>query len=287
MSDAPPALPSVGTAFAEQVRVVGLAVRREALLLTIALCLIGLVVLLEDGRDGGVNGLPVPALAMIALGALAPFAVWKGERVFGGGHLWTLPVKRRRHALIKVLAGGLWLLAAVAVIQLWIFGVALASGGGLVDHDVRMLVGPGGGVTPVEWSTRPWEWAVPFTTAVTCYLIGSAFMLGVRYPLRWGTAAVAGFIGLGLLSEVGVTGGLAEALFDLVTEGPLGVDAATGGGEARETDELTGGRDVVGPEVLVLWYELPTFAGWAPAALAWMAAGAAALLVAASRHREG
>ena len=290
MSDpAIPRLPGFGTVFIEQLRVVGLAVRREALLLAVGLCLIGLLVLADRAGDGGpVNGLPVPALAMIALGALSPFAVWKGERVFGGGHLWTLPVERRRHALIKVLAGGVWLLVAVAGVQLWILGVALATGGSVVDHETRMLVGPAGvgDLTPVPWSTQPWEWAAPFTTATTCYLIGSAFMLGVKYPLRWGTAAVAAFLALGLLAEIGLTGGLAEAVFEVVVQGPLGMDPAMGGGTAQETDHLTGGRDVVGPEVLVIWHRLPSFERWAPAAAAWFALGAIALWVAASRHRE-
>jgi len=286
---ASPALPRFGTVFVEQVRVVGLAVRRAAALLAALLAVVAVLVLIDmaDSSEAA-NAIPTPPLVMIALGALSPFAVWKGERVFDGGHLWTLPFPRQRHALIKVAAGGLWLLVAVAAIQLWIIALAAVTGGDIGVHGTRMLMGPGGpsDVTPVAWSTQAWEWVVPFTTALTCYLIGSAFMLGVKYPLRWGTLAVAAFIALGLIAEEGLMGGLPGRLFDTVVESALGMNEAVGGGEATETDQLTGGRDVIGPEVLVLWTRLPALERWAPAALFWLALGGGALWVAASRHRE-
>lgn len=280
--------PAFGTVLSEQLRVVGLAVRREALALAAVVCLISLLILVDAGQDGGaVTALPMPAITMIVLGALAPFAVWKGERVFAGAHLWTLPVEGRRHALTKVAAGGVWLLAAVAGLHLWLLVLALATGGSFGADETRMMMGPGGvsDLTPVRWTTPPWEWAAPFTVAFTCYLIGSAFMLGVKHPLLWGTAAVASFFGLGLVAELGVTGGLAERLFDAVVMGPVGIDAATGGGDGQETNRLTGERDLIGPEVLVLWTRLPSLGGWAPAALFWAALGVVALWIAASRHR--
>ena len=290
MTDTAHPLPGTAAVFAEQLRVTGLAVRREALVLTAVLSVLAAMLLFDAWTDGdALNGLPIPPVMMIVMGALAPFAVWKGERVFGGAYLWTLPVGRRRHALIKVFAGGVWLLVAIAAIQLWILGVSLASGGDLMEHRTRMLAGPGGAadLIPVAWTPRPWEWVAPFTTGAICYLIGSAFILGVKYPLRWGTAAVALFPMLGLLSETGITGGLAEALFGAVVNGPLGIDAAmTGRGVADETERLTGGRDVVGPEVLVIWYRLPSLGQWAPATLLWAALGALALAVGAWRHRE-
>jgi hypothetical protein len=286
-------LPRSGAVFAEQVRVVGLAVRREALLLAVVLAVFGLLVLLEVGleRDGdSVPGVPVPPVLMIVLGALAPFAVWKGERVFGGAHLWTLPVERQRHALTKVLAGGVWLLIAVAGFQLWLLALGVATGGGIGEEQTRMLAGPGGrsDLRPVAWSTPWWEWLVPFSTAITCYLIGSAFMLAVRHPLRWGTAAVATLIGLQLLGELNVTRPVAHAVLEVVIESPVGMDPAMGGGESEETQRLTGREDAMGlgPEVLVIWYRLPSFGRYAPAALFWLALGALAVGLASMRHRE-
>ena len=38
------------------------------------------------------------------IGALLPIAVWARDARFGPSFLWTVPVDRRRHALIKVLA---------------------------------------------------------------------------------------------------------------------------------------------------------------------------------------
>jgi hypothetical protein len=284
-------LPRASAVFVEQLRVVGLAVRREAFLLTIVLTVLGFLVLLEAWGDRDqVPAVPMPPVLMIVLGALSPFAVWKGERVFGGGHLWTLPVERRRHALTKVLAGGVWLLVAVVGLHLWMLGVGLATGGGIGEQQTRMLVGPGGAgdLTPVEWSTPAWEWAVPFSVAITCYLIGSAFILAVKHPLRWGAAAVASFIGLQLLSELHVTAGVANAVMNTVVESPLGLDRALGGGEADETEALTGREDAMGlgPEVLVLWSRFPSLNDYAPAALFWFALAAAAVWIAASRHRE-
>ena len=282
MTDLAHPLPGAASVFAEQLRVVGLAVRREALALATVLVLIGVLVIFDGLTDGDrANGMPAPPITMIALGALAPFAVWKGEQVFGGAHMWTLPVERRLHALTKVFAGGVWLLAAVAVIQLWILGVALATGGVLNGEEVRMLVGPGGvdDLTPVRWSTPAWGWATPFTTASICYLIGSAFLVGVRYPLRWGTAAVAAFVALGFITEEVVSGGLLQLVFNTMTDGPVGMNEAMGIGVADEIERPGGGA-------LGLWYRLPTLRGWSLAALAWAALASAMLWVAASRHRE-
>ena len=291
MSDvATPRLPGFGTVFAEQLRVVGLAVRREATVLLAGLAVVSALVWIDMlDAQGSMDGMPMPPVMMIVFGALAPFAVWKDERPFDGAHLWTLPVERRRHALTKVLAGGVWLLVAVAALQIWLLGLALATGGDLVEQQTRMLVRPGGlsDLVPVPWTPQPWQWASPFTTAVTCYLIGSAFMLGVKYPLRWGTLAVVAFVGFGILSEEVLPPGPPERLFEWIVEGPVGIDPATvGGGDAQETETLTGGRDFIGPEVLVIWRRLPSFEQWAPAALAWLGLGAIAVSVAAWRHRE-
>jgi hypothetical protein len=201
-----------------------------------------------------------------------------------------LPVERRRHALSKVLAGGFWLLIVVTGFQLWLQGLALITGGELQQNETRLLIGPGGpgDLTPVQWTTPVWQWATPFTTVVICYIISSAFMLGVRHPLRWGTAAVAAFFLLGLLAEGDLVGlGFTDHLFALLTEGPFGIDPATGGGDSIETSELTGGRDVLGdPEIRVLWHQLPSFERWIPAVLAWAAFALSAFSVALFRHRE-
>ncbi len=110
-------------------------------------------------------------------------------------------------------------------------------------------------------------------------------MLGVKHPLRWGMAAIASLVGLGLLAESEVTGGLAEALFELVTEGPLGIEAAVGGGVAEEVE---GAPPPPGTStsMLVIWYTLPNLSRYLPAALLWGALGAVSLTAAAWRHRE-
>jgi hypothetical protein len=282
VTDVAHTLPRPGAVFAEQLRVVGLAVRREALALAAVLVLIGLIVFIDSWGDGqAANGMPAPPITMIALGALAPFAVWKGEQVFGGAHMWTLPVERRLHGLSRVLAGGVWLLVAVALIQLWMLAVSLATGGVVNGEEVRMLVGPGGveDLTPVRWSTPAWGWLTPFTTASICYLIGSAFILGVRHPLRWGVAAVAAFVGFAFITEEVLSGGVLQSVFDFITDGPVGMNEAMGIGVADEVERPDG-------TPLGLWYKLPSLRGWAPAALAWATIASAMLWAAASRHRE-
>ena len=290
MTDLPaPRLPGFAAAFAEQVRVVGLAVRPQAAGLALVLLAAGILRLLDVQDSGGeASAFPIPPVLMIVLGALSPFAVWKGEQVFGHAHLFTLPVEKRRHALAKVLAGGLWLTLAVAAIQLALIGLALATGGSVGESETRMMAGPGGvqDLVPVRWSTPAWQWATPFTTALVCYVIGSAFMLGAKYPLRWGTAAVAAFLGVGLLGEFGIVGGLPQLLFEQANMGPFGINQAIGVGVANE---IEGAPPAPGSNasMLVLWYSLPSLETWGRAVLAWAAAACIALWIAASRHREG
>jgi hypothetical protein len=274
--------------FIEQVRLVGLAVRREAAVLALVLACITVFVLLEAFRTGErINFQPLPPIILLALGALAPFAVWKGERIFSGAHLWTLPVERRWHALLKVLAGAVWLLTAVAGLHLWLLGISLVTGGSVGEAETRMLAGPGGidDLTPVPWSTRPWEWAMPFVAALLAYLFGSALVLGFKHPLRWLAGAVAAFIALLAFDEADLADGLSRFIFDTVITGPMGLEAAIGGAPSREFDGRppAPGSDA---SVLVVYYALPSLARTVPAAVLWFALGAAALGVAAWRHRE-
>jgi hypothetical protein len=162
----------------EQVRVLGLSLRREALVVAVVLAVATLIVggELARGGPGFDSSDPFPT-ALVSF--LFPFAVWKSEKRFGPAFLWTLPVDRRRLALVKVFAGWVWLMAAMAVFVAWLLALALIARVSFVDVLMRL----------------------PFTATTATYLLGSALVLGLRHPLRWllGTAGL--FFLVGSLSQ--------------------------------------------------------------------------------------
>lgn len=164
----------------EQVRIVGLRLRREALVVAVVLGIVTLVIAADIVRGRAATWFDSDEWAGIGVVSfLYPFAVWRGEKRFGPGFLWTLPVDRRRLALARVAAGWVWLMAALAVFVVWQCTLAALSG-----------------VTGAE-TVSP---AVLYG-ATGLYLFGSALVLGLRHPLRvlLGTFGVC-FL-LGLLNE--------------------------------------------------------------------------------------
>lgn len=233
----------------------------------------------------------LPAMA----GLLFALAAWWGEDRFGAGFPWTLPVDRRQHALTRVAAGWIWLMAGVLGFVLWLLALALLTGGNLTAAEtVRLLpaspFAASTGVDPValrtvRWSPDPLLWLVPFTAATGTYLPASALALGARHPLRWIGGAVLGFF----LLLGGIEGAGAVALrlaltrmLNAVFNGPWGLDALlTGRTESLHTEvTLSTGQTVP------VWHELPQTGQWAAATLVWTLAGLAALWAASLRHRE-
>ena len=146
----------------EQIRIVGLSLRREALLVAVVLGVGTLVIGIEIAGGGpGFDSDETFPTALISF--LFPFAVWRGERRFGPAFLWTLPVDRRRLALAKVFAGWVWLMAALAFFVSWLLAL------GLLAH-----------ASPARTVMR-----LPLTATIAAYLLGSALVLGLRHPLRW------------------------------------------------------------------------------------------------------
>lgn len=281
---APSSLPRNGSVFLEQVRVVGRGLRREALglgcLLLLATAIVFIVMLREGER---VDFEPVGAQFTLLAGLLLPLSVWRGEKPFGGGYLWTLPVERRRHALLKLAAGGLWLLLAVTAFLLWLLVLALLTGGGIGADETRMLATGSGAHAPVRWTTPAWEWAAPFTAALIGYLLGSALALGVEHPVRTAAALLFGFLLLLFLFEEVFPVNYLEPAVQQVMVGTWGLDAAlTGGAESLSRDV----KSANGEQAFVSWSQLPSAERWASASALWTALGAAALFAALRRHRE-
>jgi len=288
--------PPLRAVLGEQVRAVGHALRRPAIaaaaLVGVGTLLLAIQIVREPvaGLDFGPEHQMLPGI----LGFLFPIAVWQGEKRFGDGFLWTLPVDRRRHALAKAAAGWVWLMAAVAFFALWLAVLTLATGGSFLGVEPRALLPsyelPAGVLDPatlrtVYWTPQPLLWLVPFTAATGAYLLASALALGVRHPLRWIAGVVLGFllvvVALEATNTIRFSLGPARLLSSLYN-GPYGLDALlTARTESLRTEAIlaNGGRAVV-------WRGLPDLGQWAVATAGWTLGGLVALWAAASRHRE-
>lgn len=159
----------------EQIRIVGHGLRREALVTAVVIGVVTVVIMIDIVSGNAESWFDSDDWAPLGIAAfLLPFAVWWREKPFGPSFLWTLPVDRRRLALTRVLAGWVWLIAALAAVFLW--QAALAA------------------VSTVEGAlTLPLS---SFIGVTATYLFGSALVLGLRHPLRWllGTVAVVGLL---------------------------------------------------------------------------------------------
>jgi hypothetical protein len=170
-------LPRMSDVIREQIRVVGLSLRREALVVAIVLVIVTLRIALDIVQGTAASWFDTGDWAVIGIASfLFPFAVWRRDRQFGPAFLWTLPVDRRRLSIAKVFAGWVWLMAALAVFVLWHLALALLSG--VPDPQIVSLT--------------------VFSGTTAMYLLGSAVVLGLRHPLRWllGTVAVLALLGM-------------------------------------------------------------------------------------------
>ena len=289
-------MPHLRTVLGEQVRAVGHALRRPAIVAGALVAGGTLLVAIQilRGPVAGLDFWPESQMLPGVLGLLFPIAVWRGEKRFGDGFLWTLPVGRRRHALAKVAAGWVWLMAAIAFFTLWLAVLALATGGSFLGVEPRELLPsyevPPGVLDPatlrtVQWTPRPVLWIVPFTAATGTYLLSSALALGVKHPLRWIVGVVLAFlllvIGLEATNTIRLSMGPSR-LLSSAYHGPYGFDALlTARTESLRTEAVlaNGGR-------IAVWRGLPHLGQWAAATAGWTLGGLLALWAAASRHRE-
>ena len=289
-------LPAWSSVAVEQVKSVGLAVRRE----TVVLCT-GLVVLLigapllprfgvevMDNVPGlGLDPADLGVLAMLT-GLVFPLLVWKDERRFGESEIWILPFDHASQARMKVMAGWVWLMGVVA------FGVATISltlivlGGSLGLEETRLLAtdlagareGLSTAITTVRWRTPAWYWILPFTSATGAYLVISALLLGSRRPFHWAAGLWGVFIGLALLGEDGRGWVVSQAVVDALAH-PVET-VATGAKPDRLYNVL-----LESGEHSNIWVSLPTFGRWAATAIPALVLSTVAVWAAAGRHREG
>lgn len=162
----------------EQVRVVGLGLRIEALV-TAAVLAVGTFAIGAEIAGGGSGFDSDETFPTALIAFLFPFALWRTEKRFGPGFLWTLPVDRRVLALAKVFAGWVWLMAALAFFGFWLLALTLLGGAPPVHHLMR----------------------IPVAATIAMYLFGSALVVGLRHPLRWLLGAAGVVLLLGGLSD--------------------------------------------------------------------------------------
>ena len=285
-------IPAMKAVWIEQLRVVGLAIRREGALAALVLGL-GSLAFIAFSRKSILQAMVAGAMGELVFdpgeppwgffavlaGLLLPLVVWKGERRFGDTPLWSLPVDHRRHALLKVAAGWVWLLAILGAALGWVTLTTVASGGTMGVDEVRLLVldpagaaeGTPGATESVSWTTPWWEWALPFTSATAAYLLASTLMLATARPLFWAAGLwVAGAVVLGVGDKWDI--GWIQRTAEFV--------AWYAGGDSftRGMQLPTGGREV--------WTLLPTIGMWTASSAFWIGLGLAGVLGASGRARN-
>lgn len=287
-------VPRWGDVAVEQVRTVGLALRREMIILLVILGVFGALTAASIARvlaasSGSVSvgdgvQLTVP---MMLIGLVTPFAVWRDERPSRRDYHHAMPVARAGHTLTKLLAGWCWLVLAVALCLLFVAGLELVS--------VR-LTGGSSGVAPA------WSWMVPVTSASVAYLLSSAAVVGSDHPWRW----VGGAVVLpALLTAISMTAQVRQldTMLDTITHGHYGMEAAIFGDirvasgsphEFRPAQDLMSARRATGiaPEVVMRGHRIllqptvPSVERWLGATLLWGALGMVLVGIATVRRAE-
>ena len=164
----------------EQIRIVGVCLRREALVVGVVLGIVTLVIAVNIVRGTAASWFDSDEWAQVAFaGFFLPFAVWRSDKRFAPAFLWTLPVDRRQLALATVFAGWVWLMTAAVVYYAWQLTLAALSG----VPGAETLAG------------------AAFVGATAAYLFGSALVLGLRHPLHWLLGAGALLFLLGFLND--------------------------------------------------------------------------------------
>lgn len=280
----------VRVAALEQMRVVGLAIRRETLLLCGAMVAFATVGPYLEEFSTPQNPLIVDPSDLgylaILVALVAPIGVWKGERFFGESPLWMAPVDQALHARLKIFSGWVWLMAVIAFGYAVIVVTILAVGGSIGADETRLLAtdvaaaraGATEVLVPTAWSTQLWQWTLPFTAATPVYLAASAFLVGLRRPVIWGAGIWIGLITLGEFSDserlpmvAWVINGLVY-LFDML---------GTGGTQTAQISV-----PVAPGEWTRAWAGLPTAGPWVSATVGWLALAILAVWAATRRSRE-
>jgi hypothetical protein len=251
--------PRLRDVLVEQLRMVGLSLRPEALIVAAVLGVGTFLIGVEILKGGpGFDSRETFPTGLIAF--FLPFAVWRGVQRFGPDFLWSLPVDRRQLALARVFAGWVWLMAAVSVFALWLLTLALVARAPIAPNLAR----------------------IPFTSTAAAYLLGSAVVLGLRHPLRWLIGIAGLFFLFGGLNDLfgrtangdGSSVAWSEA-WRWAMHGPYGLRTVLSSSGFFVADDAGASPGT-----------LPDLMEWAITTVIWFGGGLAALWAALLRHRE-
>jgi hypothetical protein len=173
------ATPRWSDALLEQIRVVGLSLRREALVVAAVLGF-GTAVIGHELAGGGPGFDSRETFPTALIAFFYPFLVWRNDKRFAPSFLWSLPVDRPRLALARVFAGFVWFMAAIAFFITWLLTLGLVAGASSA-HTVSRI---------------------PFIATIGMYLFGSAVVVGLRHPMRWLLGAGGVLFLMGILGDV-------------------------------------------------------------------------------------
>jgi len=238
----------------EQFASVGLALRREGMVVGICAAVFTAVVgwMRLQSSAANVPLSPAEGIAAAMMALLIPMAVWKGEDPAHRGYHHAMPVGHGEHAVARGAAGLAWTLAAVAAFFGWMGLLAGVTGGG------------------VE-SVPAWQWAAPFAGATVLYLLGSALTLATPRPWRWLGGAAVGYLFLGAFRAVDAARPLTDAV-DAVVSGHYGLTTVITG-LVRHTEYM--GHPM-----------MADVGAWLTATILWLATSVSLFLFAAYRQPE-
>ena len=279
----------------EQFKAVGLAVKREALVLGCLIVAFTGIFLWSYLRSLGnpnhnvsFDFVPTVVLPLLLLGFLVPLSVWKGDEPSRRSYLWSMPTDRSRHTLLKNFNGWVWFMVLIAAYLLWMLGLAAVTGSDIGVESSTLFIGnwdAPGDPSPedfhrLRWIIPAWQWAVPFTAATIAYLLGSVVAIASDHPWRWFGGILVGMLLLTAFLEAAELAWL-ERVIEGIFGGPYGLGIAFSGmREVAETFTNAAGQTVQRAVMR------PVFGLWLGSTLLWLALGTAGVLAAAFRHQE-
>ncbi len=273
------ARPAKPAAVAEaQLCAAGLAVRPALLVgggIVVAVTLISLLQVMGIGaaraHRGSFSFAPVDTWPLVLVGLFFPLAVWRGDGPSSRDYHRSMPVGERFHSLTRVIAGWVWLMAALAGFILWGWMLNRLAGGAFgVERAVQITTSGGVRVRSEVVTPFPlWTWLIPFVHATVAYLLGSLVALRADRPwMVFGGIILSYGLLVSLLQAVGAQT-LGNALGS-IWSGRYGLRAALAFPRQGPGLALFPARQ---------WTAGDTFT-WLAAAVAW--GGAAVVAVAAS-----
>lgn len=261
-----------------QLRATGSAARPSLVAATVALAGITLIVLVEYLGRGHLSGFgstsnftPTDTGVIVLLGVIFPLAVWRDAGPSKRDYHLAMPVAQSLHSLLRVAAGWVWLMAAMAAFVTW----GLLSSYTLAGHAVE---GARAAASPFGREVFPaWTWLVPFANATLAYLIGSIVVLRSDRPWLWlGGTIVAFTLVLVLLNSAGLQP-LSSAIREL-WDGRLGLRSALEVPHRR--------LEVLGDRPYHMRTIPPDPIGWLGATLLWGATAISATVLALRPSRR-